>query len=204
MDRNQAWDILTEHVEDIGLRRHMLAVEAAMRFYAERLGGDVEAWGMAGLLHDFDWEMHPTVEQHPKDGAPILRERGVSEEVIQAILAHNPVGTGVDAQSPIDFALRACDEITGLIIAATLVRPAKDVRLMKVKSVKRNWKDKLFCAAVDRGEIEESTADFSRHCFDGKLELWQHVGHVLEAMKGRAAELDLDGRLAPAPATATS
>ena len=200
MQREQAWEILTEHVKDPGLRRHMVAVEAAMRFYAEALGHDADAWGLAGLLHDFDWEIHPSVEQHPKDGAPILRARGVSEDVIQAILAHNPIGTGVDATTPMDFALRACDEITGLIIAATLVRPAKDVRLLKVKSVKRNWKDKLFCAAVDRGEIQESTADFSAHCYDGKLELWQHVGHVLEAMQGIAAELELDGRAA-APAT---
>lgn len=202
MDREQAWNTLTEHVNDIGLRRHMLAVEAAMRAYAEQLGHDPEPWGMAGLLHDFDWEIHPTVEQHPKDGLPILRERGASEDVLQAIAAHNPAGTGVDAVAPMDFALRACDEITGLIIAATLVRPAKDVRKLKVKSVKRNWKDKLFCAAVDRNEIVESTEAFSEACFEGKLELWQHVGHVLEAMKGVADTLDLDGRLAPAPASA--
>lgn len=169
-----------------------------MRFYARRLGEDVESWGLAGLLHDFDWEMHPTCAQHPKDGVPILRERGVPEDVIQAILAHNPAGTGVDAVAPMDHALRACDEITGLIIAATLVRPAKDVRLIKVKSVKRNWKDKLFCAAVDRSEIEESTAAFSTACFDGKLELWQHVGHVIEAMQGIAETLELDGRAAQA------
>ena len=95
-----------------------------------------------------------------------------------------------------DYALLACDEITGLIIAATLVRPKRDIRLIKVKSVKRNWKDKLFTRQIDRGDIEEATADFSRECFDGKLELWQHVGNVLEAMKGIAEELHLDGRLA--------
>jgi predicted hydrolase (HD superfamily) len=95
-----------------------------------------------------------------------------------------------------DFALLACDEITGLVIAATLVRPAKDIRQIKVKSVKRNWKDKLFTRQIDRGEIEEATADFSRECFDGKLDTWTHVGNVLEAMQGIAAELDLDGRLA--------
>ncbi len=95
-----------------------------------------------------------------------------------------------------DFALYACDEITGLIIAATLVRPAKDIRLIKVKSVKRNWKDKLFTAAVDRDHVREATEDFSREAYDGKMELWQHVGNVLTAMQGVAAELDLDGRLA--------
>lgn len=198
MEREKALEILDEYVKDRGLQRHMKATEAAMRHYASLLEEDPETWGLAGLLHDFDWEIHPSVEQHPKDGAPILRERGASEEVIQAILAHNPAGTGVQAESPLDFGLRACDEITGLIIAAALVRPAKDVRLMKVKSVKRNWKDKLFCAAVDRQEIVEATEAFSARCFDGKLELWQHVGHVLEAMKGAAEELDLDGRLASA------
>ena len=97
IDRETAWGILTEHVEDRGLRRHMQAVEAAMRRYAGLLDEDADRWGMAGLLHDFDWEIHPTTEQHPKDGAPILRERGVPEDVVQAILAHNPEGSGVDA-----------------------------------------------------------------------------------------------------------
>jgi putative nucleotidyltransferase with HDIG domain len=196
MDRETGWQILTEHVEDHGLRRHMLAVEAAMRWYAEKLGHDPEPWGLSGLLHDFDWEIHPSIEQHPKDGAPILRGRGCPEDVIQAILSHNTEGSGVERKEDMDFALYACDEITGLIIAATLVRPAKDIRLMKVKSVKRNWKDKLFAAAVDRDHVREATEDFSQHCFDGKLELWQHIGNVLTAMQGIAAELDLDGRLA--------
>lgn len=199
MDRETAWQVLTEHVKDHGLRRHMLAVEAAMRWYAENLGHDPHTWGLAGLLHDFDWEIHPTIDRHPKEGAPILRERGCPEEVVQAILAHNTEGTGVERREPMDFALFACDEITGLIIAAALVRPSKDVRALKVKSVKRNWKDKLFTAAVDRDHVREATEDFSSHCFDGKLELWAHIGNVLEAMKGIAAELDLDGRLAAPP-----
>lgn len=199
MDRQTGWQVLTEYVKDHGLRRHMLAVEAAMRWYAHKLGQDPEPWGLAGLLHDFDWEIHPTTEQHPKDGAPILRQRGCPEEVIQAILAHNPAGSGVERQAPMDYALFACDEITGLIIAAALVRPAKDVRALKVKSIKRNWKDKLFTAAVDREHVREATEDFSNQCFDGELELWQHIGNVLEAMQGIAAELDLDGRLVAAP-----
>ena len=195
MNRDQAWQLLIENVKDPGLRRHMLAVEAAMRFYARRLDADPDAWGLAGLLHDWDWEMHPTLEQHPRDGIPILREKGLGEDVLQAILSHNTSGSGVERQHPMDFALLACDEITGLVIAVTLVRPAKDIRQIKVKSVKRNWKDKLFTRQIDRGEIEVATADFSRECFDGKLETWAHVGHVLEAMQGVAAELDLDGRL---------
>ena len=196
MDRETAWQTLTEHVKDPGLRRHMVAVEAAMRWYAERLDGEPDLWGLAGLLHDYDWEIHPTMEQHPAAGAPILRARGCPEEVVQAILAHNTAGTGVERRAAMDYALLACDEITGLVIAATLVRPKRDIRLIKVKSVKRNWKDKLFTRQIDRGEITEATADFSRQCFDGKLELWQHVGNVLTAMQGIAAELDLDGRLA--------
>jgi len=196
MDRTQALATLDEHVEDSGLKRHMLSVEAAMRFYAEKLGEDPDAWGLAGLLHDFDWEIHPTLEAHPKEGAPILRERGLDEDLIRAILSHNTEGTGVEREKPIDYALLACDEITGLIIAAALVRPHKDVRQLKVKSVKRNWKDKLFAAGVDRDHVREATEDFSRECFDGKLELWEHVGNVLEAMKGIAADLELDGRLA--------
>ncbi|MEM8933663.1 MAG: HD domain-containing protein [Acidobacteriota bacterium] len=199
IDRDDGVKILHEHVQDHGLRRHMLAVEACMRAYAERLDGDPDAWGLAGLLHDFDWEIHPTTPEHPRDGIPILRARGLPENVLQAILAHNP--DCAEPAAPMDYALRACDEITGLVIAATLVRPAKDIRKIKVKSVKRNWKDKLFCAAVDRDEIRESTEAFSAACFEGRLELWQHVGHVIEAMQGVAETLDLDGRLA-APAEA--
>ncbi len=196
MERETAWKIVCEHVQEFGLRRHMLAVEAAMRWYAERLDQDPHNWGLAGLLHDFDWELHPTLEAHPADGAPMLRQRGVDEEIIQAILSHNTIGSGVERSRPMDFALLACDEITGLVIAATLVRPKKDIRLMKPKSVKRNWKDKLFAAAIDRAEIEQATADFSQFCWGGKLELWPHIGNVLEAMKGQAEALELDGRLA--------
>ena len=196
MNRSQAWNLLTEFVQATGLRRHMLAVEAAMRWYAGHLSQDVDRWGMAGLLHDFDWEIHPTLEQHPADGAPILRQRGCDDEVVAAILAHNSAGTGVERTHAIDFALLACDEITGLITASALVRPDKDVRSVRIKSLKKKWKDKAFARAVDRPHIDAATADFSRICFAGQLELWQHVSNVLEAMGGVAAELDLDGRLA--------
>ena len=200
MDRETGWQILTEHVQDPNLRRHMQAVEAATRWYAEKLGFDPDVWGLAGLLHDFDWEIHPTLEAHPKEGVPILRERGCPEEILQAILAHNTEGTGVERQTPLDFALLACDEITGLIIAAALVRPQKDLRALKVKSVKKSWKSKIFAAGVDRDHVREVTEDFSTQCFDGKLELWEHVGNVLTAMQGAAEELGLDGRLARADA----
>jgi len=196
MDREAAWKIVEENVEAAGLRRHMVAVEAAMRHYAAKLGEDPELWGLAGLLHDYDWEIHPTLDSHPKDGIALLRDRGCPDAVIQAILAHNPEGTGVEAAAHMDYGLRACDEITGLVIAAALVRPSKDVRDVPVKSIRKRWKERSFAAGVDREEVERATADFSRAAFDGGLELWQHVANVLEAMQGAAAELDLDGRLA--------
>ena len=195
MDRAAAWSIVCEFVKDVGLRRHMLAVEAAMRFYARRLNEDEHQWGLAGLLHDFDWEIHPNLTDHPASGAPILRERGVDENVITAIFSHNEHHTGVKPERPIDYALNACDEITGLVIAVALVRPTKDIRDAEVKSVKKKWKEKYFAAGVHREEVEATTAAFSKACFDGKLDLWEHVGNVLAAMQERAAELDLDGRL---------
>lgn len=196
IDRAAAWGLVTEHVQAQGLCRHMLAVEAAMRWYAGKLGADPEEWGIAGLLHDFDWEIHPTLEAHPAEGAPILRAAGVDESIVQAILSHNTEGTGVERARPIDYALLACDEITGLIIAAALVRPSKDVREVEVKSLRKRWKERIFAAGVDREHVEAATADFSRVCFGGGLELWEHAGNVLAAMQGAAAELDLDGRLA--------
>ena len=195
MDRETAWQLVTEHVSDAGLRRHMLAVEAAMRWYATRLGEDPECWGLAGLVHDFDWQIHPTLEDHPAKGAPILRQRGFDEDLVRTVLSHNTEHTGIERGRPIDFGLLACDEVTGLIIACVLVRPSKDIRDLAVKSVKKKWKDKAFAAGVDRAHVEVATADFSRACFEDKLPLWDHVEHVLEAMKGAAETLELDGRL---------
>ena len=196
MHRQAAWKTVQEFVRAPGLRKHMLAVEAAMRWYAEQLGGDPDSWGLAGLLHDFDWEIHPTLERHPADGAAILRERGLDEGIIQTILSHNTEGTGVERESPRDYALLACDEITGLISAAALIRPSKDVRDVPLKSVRKRWKQRAFAAGVDRDHVEEVTADFSRECFGGELDLWQHAGNVLAAMQAIAAELELDGRMA--------
>lgn len=196
MDRERAWQLVQTQVQALGLRRHMLAVEAAMRSYARELAGNEELWGLAGLLHDFDWEIHPELTRHPAEGAPILRRDGCPEEVVQAILSHNTEGTGVERRQPMDFALLACDEVTGLIIAAALVRPSKDVRDVKLKSVKKRWKERSFAAGVDRRHVEQVSEDFSRACFDGGLELWEHVQNVLAAMQGAAATLELDGRLA--------
>lgn len=193
MDRAAAWQLVQDSVAQPGLRRHMLAVEAAMRFYAARLNEDAETWGLAGLLHDFDWEMHPTLEDHPRKGAEILRARGCDENVVGAILSHNTEGTGVERGRAIDFALLACDEVTGLISAVALVRPSKDVRDVELKSIQKRWKERIFAAGVDRPHVEEATADFSRVCFAGELELWQHVGNVLQAMQERAVEIGLAG-----------
>ena len=204
MDREQAYALMTTHVADQGLRRHMLAVESAMRAYAERLGGDPETWGLAGLLHDFDWEIHPTLEQHPAEGAPILRAAGCDETVVRAILSHNTAGTGVERESPIEFALLACDEITGLLSASALVRPDKDIRQVAIPSIQKKWKDKAFARGVDRAHVAQATEDFSLACFAGSLELWAHVANVLEAMQGVAGDLDLDGRLVPGAAASAA
>jgi putative nucleotidyltransferase with HDIG domain len=171
----------------------MLSVEAAMRGYAERLGGDPERWAQAGLLHDFDWEIHPTLGDHPRKGAEILRAAGCDPDVVRAILSHNTEGTGVERERPIDFALLACDEITGLIAAAALVRPSKDLREVEVKSIQKRWKEKAFAAGVYRAHVEAATADFSRACFAGALGLPEHIGNVLASMQGIAGELGLAG-----------
>lgn len=184
--RDQAWAIVCEHVQSDGLRKHMLAVECAMRAYAVHYGEDPESWGLVGLLHDFDWEMHPTLEQHPMDGAPILRQRGVSEEDIRTILSHGPLAAD-DRVTHRDKALYAVDELTGLISAVALVRPSKDVRDVEVKSIRKKWKDKLFAAGVKREDIEQGAATLG-------VDLWEfHVPLVLKAMQDNAAALGLDG-----------
>jgi putative nucleotidyltransferase with HDIG domain len=185
MNRNEALAIVREFVKNENLIRHMLAVEAAMRFYAEKLGEDVETWGIAGLLHDFDWEIHPTKEQHPIEGAPILRERGVPEEIVRAILSHAD-HTGYPRETLMEKALYACDEITGLITAVALVRPSRSLMDLKVKSVKKKWKDKSFAAGANREEMERGAAEFG-------VELWEHVGNVIEAMRRVAPDLGLAG-----------
>lgn len=193
--RQEAWELVCEHVQDDGLRRHMLAVAAAMRGYAARLAADPAAWEVVGLLHDFDWEIHPNLNEHPVKGADLLRARGWDEETIRTILSHYTAGTGVERTKPIDFALLACDELTGLIIATALVRPSKNIADVTLSSIRKKWKDRRFAAGVDRDHVAEVTADFSRACFDGQLTLWQHVEHVLAAMQADAAVLELDGRL---------
>jgi putative nucleotidyltransferase with HDIG domain len=186
MDRNQALDIVREFVKNEGLVRHMLAVEAAMRFYARLAGEDEETWAAAGLLHDFDWEIHPDMERHPQAGASILRERGVPEEIVRAVLSHAD-HTGVPRVSRMEKTLGACDEITGLITAVALVRPSRSLADLTASSVKKKWKDKAFAAGANRAEIERGAQELG-------IDLWEHVGNVIRAMQPIAAELGLNGQ----------
>lgn len=185
MNRDKALELVHNYVKNENLVRHMLAVEAAMRFYAEMYDEDVDTWGVTGLLHDFDWEIHPTLEEHPQAGVPILQEHDVPETIIHAILSHAD-HTGVPRQSRMEKTLYACDEITGLITAVVLVRPSRSILDMEAKSVKKKWKDKSFAAGANRDEIAKATEEFG-------MELWEHVGNVILAMRRIAPELGLVG-----------
>jgi uncharacterized domain HDIG len=189
MDRAEALALVREFVKNEGLVRHMLSVEAAMRFYAEKFGEDPETWGLIGLLHDFDWEIHPTLDQHPQDGAPMLRERGVSEEIIQDILSHaDHLRDRVPRDTLRRKAISACDEITGLITAVALVRPSRSLYDLEPSSVKKKWKDKAFAAGTSRSEMEHAAQEFG-------IDLWEHVGNVIQAMRKIAPELGLEGNI---------
>jgi putative nucleotidyltransferase with HDIG domain len=188
--RDESLALVREYVKNEGLVRHMLSVEACMRLYAEKFKEDVELWGQLGLIHDFDWEIHPTLNEHPVKGAPILRARGVPEELIQDILSHG-VDTGVPRDTLRRKALYACDEITGLVTAVALVRPSRSLLDLEPSSVKKKWKDKAFAAGTDRPEMELAAQDFG-------IDLWEHVGNVITAMRRIAPELGLVGNV-PAP-----
>jgi putative nucleotidyltransferase with HDIG domain len=191
MNRDEAWNIVTEFTASDSLRKHMLSVEAAMRAYAQHYAADVDRWSVVGLLHDFDYERYPdvAVEGHPVVGSKILRERGVDEEIIRCILSHATEVTGVERETLMEKALYACDELTGLITATALVRPSKNIADVAVSSVKKKWKDKVFAAGVDRAEIEHAAADLG-------VPLDEHIGRVLQAMQAIAPILSLDGSLA--------
>lgn len=185
MDRQQALAIVESYVKSPNLINHMLAVEAAMRFYARKLGEDEELWAVAGLLHDFDWEIHPTLEEHPQAGAPMMRKMGVAEEIIQAVLSHAD-HTGVPRVTTMQKALYACDEITGLVTAVALVRPSRSLHDLTASSVKKKWKDRAFAAGANREEIARAAEEFG-------VELWQHTDNVIQAMRAIAPQLGLDG-----------
>lgn len=187
MNRAEALTLVREYVKNENLVRHMLSVEAAMRFYAGKFGEDAEKWGITGLLHDFDWEIHPTLPEHPVAGEPILRERGIPEDIIRAVLSHAD-HTGIPRLTRMEKALYACDEVTGLVTAVALVRPSRSLLDLEASSVKKKWKDKTFAAGANRLEIEKSAAEFG-------IELWEHVGNVILAMRKIAPELGLVGNI---------
>ena len=189
MNREQALSILHEFIKKESLINHMLSVEAAMRFYSEKFGQDTEKWGICGLLHDFDYEIHPTLEEHPQEGALILREHNVPEDIILAVLSHAP-HTGVPRDNMMRKTLYACDEVTGLITACVLVRPSKSIYDLEVKSVKNKWKDKAFAAGANREEMEEGAKEMS-------IELWEHVYNVILAMRKIAPQISLAGSIEP-------
>lgn len=186
MKREDALSIVREFIQNENLVKHMLAVEAAMRFYARKYGEDEDSWGLVGLLHDFDWEIHPNLNEHPAKGAPILREHGVDEEDVRTILSHGE-NIGVPRVTLRDKALFAVDELTGLITAVALVRPSKSIYDVTPQSVKKKWRDRAFAAGTNREEMEQA-------CQELGVDLWsEHVPLVIEAMQSIAADLGLEG-----------
>lgn len=184
MNRAAALAIVREFVKNENLVKHMLAVEAAMAAYAKKFGADEERWRVAGLLHDFDWEIHPTIPDHPIKGAAILRQRGVDEAMINTILSHASF-TNVPRQHLIDKTLFACDEITGLITSVALVRPSKKIADVEVSSIKKKFKEKSFAAGVNRAEVIQAAEELG-------VDLWaEHVPTVLTAMQSIADSLGL-------------
>src|SRR5580692_800193 len=155
--REEAWCLLTEFTQSESLRKHALAVEACMRAYAQKLGGDAELWGLAGLLHDFDYEKYPSREEHPYKGNVILKERGWSDEIRRAIMS-NAEYSGVTRDSAMEKALFACDELAGFITASALVKPGKSLAEVEAKSVRKKMKDKAFARSVNRDDIVNGAA----------------------------------------------
>jgi predicted hydrolase (HD superfamily) len=185
MDRNQAWDLLCEFTKTDGLRRHALAVEACVVAYARKFAGDENQWSVTALLHDFDWEIHPTLPDHPTKGEPILAERGVDAEIRRAILSHADF-TGVRRESLLEKTLFACDELAGFLTACSYVKPGRSIHEVDVKSVRKKLKDKAFARSVNRDDITSGAAELN-------LDLDEHIAFCIEAMKQRAAELGLAG-----------
>jgi putative nucleotidyltransferase with HDIG domain len=183
--RGAAWCLLTEFTQSESLRKHALAVEACMRAYARKAGADEELWGTVGLLHDFDYEKYPSLEDHPYKGSEILKDRGYSEEVRRAILSHAEY-TGVARLSPLEKTLFACDELAGFITACALVKPGKSLAEVEAPSVRKKMKDKAFARSVHREDIIEGAADLG-------LDLEEHISFCIAAMKPIAPELGLDG-----------
>ncbi|MGA7631584.1 MAG: HDIG domain-containing metalloprotein [Terriglobales bacterium] len=179
------WKLLTEFTQSEGLLKHALAVEACMRAYARKAGADEDLWGTVGLLHDFDYDKYPSLEDHPYKGSEILKDRGYSEEIRRAILSHAEY-TGVARVSLMEKTLFACDEPAGFITACALVKPGKSLAEVEAPSVKKKMKDKAFARSVHREDILQGAADLG-------VDLETHIAFCIEAMKSIAPELGLDG-----------
>ncbi len=192
-EREKAWDLLCEFTKSDGLRRHALAVEACVGAYARKFGEDEAKWSVTALLHDFDWEIHPQVPDHPLKGEPILAERGVDPEIRRAILSHADF-SGVPRESLLEKTLFASDELAGFLTACSYVKPGRSIHEVDVKSVRKKLKDKAFARAVNRDDIVKGAAELG-------IDLDQHIAFCIEAMRERAAELGLDGA-APASTAA--
>lgn len=192
MTRADAWNLLCEFTKSESLRKHALAVEACVAAYARRLGGDEELWSVTALLHDFDWEIHPTLPDHPTKGEPILASRGVSEEIRRAILSHADF-TGVPRVSALEKTLFACDELAGFITAISYVKPTRSVHDVDLASVLKKMKDKAFARSVNRDDIRNGAAELG-------VPLEEHVQFCIDAMRAKAEELGLAGTAAPASA----
>jgi putative nucleotidyltransferase with HDIG domain len=196
--RAEAWQLVCEWTESDSLRKHMLAVEAAVRAYARRLGGDEELWGVAGLVHDLDYERYPDMETgHPRFGVEELRKRGYPEEVIHAVLGHADF-MGVPRESRLDKALFACDELAGFIAACAYVRP-EGINGMKPKSVKKKLKQPSFAAGVNRDDVYKGAAELEP---ETGMDFDEHLQFVIDALAEHAGELGLTGRQEQEPAAA--
>jgi putative nucleotidyltransferase with HDIG domain len=183
MNRDDAYALMCQYTQSVGLRKHMLAVEAAMRAYARKFGEDVDTWGIVGLLHDFDYERWPDPPEHPLKGAEILERAGYPAHVIYAIKSHADYLPDCPRVSRLDKGLYACDELAGFITAVAVIRPERIIGL-QASSVKKKLKQKGFAAAVKRDDITRGAADLG-------VELDEHIQFVIDAMQGAAAELGL-------------
>jgi putative nucleotidyltransferase with HDIG domain len=183
-DRDAAWALLTEWTQGEPLLRHCLAVEASVRAYARAFGEDEEAWGNVALLHDFDYERHPTLDQHPQDGAPVLRERGYPEWFVRAVLSHGD-HTGVARESRLEHTLYACDEVSGFVHACGLVRP-DGIATLEPRSVRKKLKQPSFARGVNRDDVVQGAAELG-------VDLDEHIAFVIAALRPISAELGLRG-----------
>jgi len=185
--REDAWNLLKKYTESDSLRRHALAVEHVMRKLAEKYFEDPDLWGITGLLHDFDYEKYPTMEEHPYEGNKILKDHGYPKEVRMAIMGHANY-TGIPRDTLLAKSLYSCDELTGFIFAVTYVRPSKSIHDVKVKSVTKKLKQRSFAASVNRDDVENGISELG-------MDRAEHIQFVIDAMKEKAEDLGLAGSI---------